>query len=149
MTTTETINLKRPLSWLRLNYSSGYTAVTSTDGYWSIEQFPDQATWHVRYLLKQEWKVWSPNQLTLEDAQAAAEKGAYYDTCSMCGQFLTESLRGFAYDRFEKMTCSAICRMVLQKQQFACCQKAEYRDCGCAYSFDCAEHGVTHVGGHD
>ena len=31
----------------------------------------------------------------------------------------------------------------------ACCNKAKFAPCVCAWCFDCPDHGVTHVGSHD
>ena len=34
-------------------------------------------------------------------------------------------------------------------RRFGCCEKAEFTNCVCMYSFWCPDHGTKHVGTHD
>ena len=72
-----------------------------------------------------------------------------YARCLMCNGPVTGPALGMALRRFERTTCSAKCRKAEVIRRFACCAKAKPRACACAYSFDCAEHGVRCVGSHD
>lgn len=33
--------------------------------------------------------------------------------------------------------------------RFGCCTAARIRQCNCAYSFECKNHGITCIGSHD
>lgn len=44
--------------------------------------------------------------------------------------------------RYNKMQMDIINRL-------ACCPKARFLNCVCAYSFRCKKHGDTHIGTHD
>ncbi|UCC72035.1 MAG: hypothetical protein JSV86_16955 [Gemmatimonadota bacterium] len=72
-----------------------------------------------------------------------------YTTCRMCDGPLPAALREFAASRFERMTCSTECTRADLVARFGCCAEATLAECVCAYAFECAEHGMTHVGTHD
>jgi hypothetical protein len=71
------------------------------------------------------------------------------DHCKICKKPLNEALKNFAHQRIVEVTCSTKCSQTETKRRFACCEKATFLSCVCAYAFRCKKHGDTHIGTHD
>lgn len=72
-----------------------------------------------------------------------------FTKCRVCGAALSELQVEQGRLRYQAQLCSADCTATEIKRAYACCEKAEFTPCVCMYSFECTEHGVTHVGTHD
>jgi len=72
-----------------------------------------------------------------------------YSLCLICEKPVEPELFEWALRQFQRPICSTECRRIDMLRRFACCMKAEVYPCVCAYSFECSEHGIRHIGTHD
>ena len=70
-------------------------------------------------------------------------------TCRVCESRMSGVPLEIALNNLQQGVCSDACRSTEQKRHFACCDLATPKACVCAYAFECAVHGETHVGTHD
>jgi len=72
-----------------------------------------------------------------------------FNHCRVCGSLVPEADRAWARKQVQNAICSTECQKEEIKQRFACCSKAQFSPCVCTWSFECPEHGTTHIGTHD
>lgn len=69
--------------------------------------------------------------------------------CYHCGKVLEIEIFIRSLWNLSKSLCSTECHHKDIKKRFACCDKAEFTNCVCMYSFYCPDHGAIHIGTHD
>lgn len=72
-----------------------------------------------------------------------------FTKCRVCDAPLGEAQVERGRSLFQAQLCGTECGATEIKRAYACCARAEFAPCVCMYSFECPEHGSTHVGTHD
>ena len=74
---------------------------------------------------------------------------ATYLSCRVCGKPLDSKTFAWSLWNHIPMTCSTACSQAEQLKRYACCDKAQFRNCVCVYSTECPVHGIRCHGSHD